>query len=1048
MPAAYDVFLSHAWADGDRPAKLKVAMENIGLRVWFDDAEINDFAGITRAVTQGLAQSKALVAWYSKAYPTRRACQWELTAAFVAARSVGDPSRRVLLINPERKLDHIHPVELRDAKFRRAPNNEAGTRLLAAAIAKHVGALTDALPDIHSLETPRWHGIGAIHYDRFVGRFREMWEMHSALNKSMVPLISGSAGQDIAQLTGLGGIGKSLLAREYAVRFGAAYPGGVFWLNAFGNDDTKAGLSEEAREAERTEQLRTFAIELDISVEDKSPDEVRSALSHEIERRQLPCLWIVDDLPSGLTSRQFDEWCGPHALARTLITTRSRTYDNLGSTAKLLSLEVLPEEDAYELLTSHRAPRNQTEASEAHGIVCDLGCHALAIEVTGARLKQQEGVQGFAEFRGLLHRDDEGALYVPDELIHELPLGHVRNIVHTLLQSIDRLRPEGQDFLRLASILAVSPIPPMLAASSFQNADGLDEDSARERAIVGLTQTEDLSLCDRGEVGGLRTVHTLVSRVMRYHEKSIPHRTNVLKLGATQALLQEIAKSAEDRREHKRIELHMAHARQIITSAESIPEVDLLEAVARFDLERGAYGAAHALYLREVELRRRMQGPEHRDTLDAMANLAYAMWGRGSTKEAQRLEETVLSTQRRVLGRDHPDTLTSMNNLAHTLCDQGDLAGARRLEEEILEIQLRTLGRADPDTLLTLSSLAQTLYDQGDRGGAQKLREEVLQVLLQAPKSDYSDALCSISNLAQNLSEQGDLDSALRIQREILAIQRSILGLEHPDIVMTMSNLAGNLYGQGDYAGARELQEEAVQIQSKILGSDHPDTLSMVSYLGLVLCDQGDLAGARKLQESTLEIQRRVLGPTHQDTLTTMNNLAETLRELGQIADARKLHEDELTICRRTLGEDHPDTLASMNGLAWTLYAQGEFVAAQRLAEETLRLRTQTLGAEHPDTLSLMSELAEILRAQGRLQEACRLAWTTIHAQRLVLGPKHPDTTDTIWILFQTFRDLGDDVACGELVHCDLLWLLDRDPKSLGLYQRRVRDKVVKEVKR
>ena len=119
----YDVFLSHAWADGERPRQIADALTKAGKRVWFDADEINDFVRITRAVTEGLAKSKALVAYYSKTYPLRRACQRELTAAFLAGQTEGDPRRRVLVINPEKGAGHIHPIELRDAKFCQAPNN-------------------------------------------------------------------------------------------------------------------------------------------------------------------------------------------------------------------------------------------------------------------------------------------------------------------------------------------------------------------------------------------------------------------------------------------------------------------------------------------------------------------------------------------------------------------------------------------------------------------------------------------------------------------------------------------------------------------------------------------------------------------------------------------------------------------------------------------------------------------------------------------------------------------------------------------------------------
>src|SRR5580700_11203330 len=152
--AEYDLFLSHAWADGGRPQQLAEALTNAGLRVWLDAAEINDFASITRAVTEGLAKSKTLVAYYSKSYPLRRACQWELTAAFLAAQTEGDPRRRVLVINPEKKSEnaepseHIHPIGLRDEKFLLAPTTDGEMRGLVEAIAKQVGKLSTPMADI------------------------------------------------------------------------------------------------------------------------------------------------------------------------------------------------------------------------------------------------------------------------------------------------------------------------------------------------------------------------------------------------------------------------------------------------------------------------------------------------------------------------------------------------------------------------------------------------------------------------------------------------------------------------------------------------------------------------------------------------------------------------------------------------------------------------------------------------------------------------------------------------------------------------------------
>jgi hypothetical protein len=54
MSATYDVFVSHAWTDGDRPQQIAEALKNVGLRVWFDAAEINDFSSISGSTGESI----------------------------------------------------------------------------------------------------------------------------------------------------------------------------------------------------------------------------------------------------------------------------------------------------------------------------------------------------------------------------------------------------------------------------------------------------------------------------------------------------------------------------------------------------------------------------------------------------------------------------------------------------------------------------------------------------------------------------------------------------------------------------------------------------------------------------------------------------------------------------------------------------------------------------------------------------------------------------------------------------------------------------------
>jgi hypothetical protein len=113
--ADFDLFISYRRKDAERVLPLVEALGRRGLSVFLDQEEISEFAPITEKIRDALAQSKALLAWYSEAYPQSRPCQMELTAALLAAQTEGDPRRRIFVINPESNGTHIEPLELRDA---------------------------------------------------------------------------------------------------------------------------------------------------------------------------------------------------------------------------------------------------------------------------------------------------------------------------------------------------------------------------------------------------------------------------------------------------------------------------------------------------------------------------------------------------------------------------------------------------------------------------------------------------------------------------------------------------------------------------------------------------------------------------------------------------------------------------------------------------------------------------------------------------------------------------------------------------------------------
>ncbi|WP_338416079.1 toll/interleukin-1 receptor domain-containing protein [uncultured Sphaerotilus sp.] len=838
-PERRDLFLSYRRLDAERVAPLVTALNARGVTVWQDANEIDDLASIQHAIDHGLAHARALLVWYSKDYNASRACQWELTTAYCAAQaSGGDPRRRVLVVNPEVSPGHIVLPELFDQLHLNAVAlsvDELAERI-AARLADHAaGVPVEPLGTLRNVARPAWSGKEPLGSMRFVGRLREMWALHATLQAEQAAMLTGVGGAGrpgVLQVRGSGGMGKSLLAEEYALRFGAAYPGGVFWLRAYGYSDSEREIDPALREAQRDSQVRTIAMELGLNPHGLETPQVRGLLRQHFQGIGQPFLWIVDDLPPIERTDALAPWLAPHALGRTLITTRARLIESV----KPIDLQQLEPDEALRLLT-----RGQTLSSEdavtARAICAELGCHALAIDVTAALIRRR----GYAKVLENLRQPARDALeFAATQFREALPNGHERSIAATLLASLRELDEPARDLLRLASVLAAAPIPRDLQWRTIGLADGLGEDDAQDVADPAAAQLVDTSLADEaGPAGdGAFTVHTLVVRTVRFHDGR-PERVEALRGAAVEVLLTKMPQVA-DIRTHEELKDWVAHARQVSEEAQDARTADLLGWVGRHDYQQGAYGLARHAFNRELD------------------------------------------TMRRVLGEDHPATLTALNNLGQILKAQGDLVGARLYAQQVLDTSRRVLGEDDPDTLTALNNLGLILKAQGDLVGARLYAQQVLDTRRRVLGEDHPDTLTALNNLGQILLAQGDLVGARLYAQQVLDTRRRVLGEDHPDTLTALNNLAAISHAQGDLVGARLYAQQVLDTMRRVLGEDHPDTLTALNNLGQILQAQGDLVGARLYAQQVLDTRRRVLGERHPDTSIAAWNLFQILRVMEE----------------------------------------------------------------------------------------------------------------------------------------------------------------------
>lgn len=805
----FDIFVSFSHLDSVPVRSLVAALRDRGLAVWMYETDVADHESITRAIVQGLARSKALLAYYSTSYPRSRPCQWELTAAFLAAQREGQPERRVLVVNPEEgRPDHIHPVELRDAKYQSAPDLGDARALgdLAARLDRHVANLKGTFGEIPVLVGPRWVGMRGASSARFVGRLPKLWEVHSALHQADASVVTGTTGPALAQLRGLGGVGKSLLAEEYALRFGAAFPGGVFWLRA-GDEE---GTTVEQREKERRRQLRALAAERGIIPKGKGANAAKAALAKYIRDRGLPCLWVVDGVPASLDLLELRQWFEPHPLAKTLLTTRSQDYGALGGFVDLGGLDI---EEGYELLTKQRKPVGRDEEEAARGLVEDLGGHALALDVTGAALHASIGLQSFAEYRAALADPTEDQLELAAELTDALPNGHEKSIAATLLRSIDRLGEEGRDVLRLASVLAAAPVPASLVVSVFTYADGLTEVAATRRAVKGRTSLDRLSLAEPvAEPEGARTVHPLVLRTVRFAEGE-SERRQALRLAAVQVLRDQL-RAVLDLGGYRSLQAEVVHARELVRQPDEPPVVGLVNALAQHDLQTGAYQKAEALWRRGWEATKELLGPEHHTTRTVQNHLATTLLAQGDARTARNLQKEVVNAMRELRGERHPETLMARHDLALILVEEDKLPRGFEILDEVLFQMRQNPGTKDARTLNVMSSLAAVLHrlGAGHLPLARTFAETAHDMAHEVLGKRHSITLTAANVLAGVQFSQGEITEARIREQKVLDAIVQEFGEDHPDSLTTMFNLAALYRAEGNLDKAHELEKRSSSI--------------------------------------------------------------------------------------------------------------------------------------------------------------------------------------------------------------------------------------------
>ncbi|MEW9547846.1 FxSxx-COOH system tetratricopeptide repeat protein [Nonomuraea sp. NPDC050783] len=394
------------------------------------------------------------------------------------------------------------------------------------------------------------------------------------------------------------------------------------------------------------------------------------------------------------------------------------------------------------------------------------------------------------------------------------------------------------------------------------------------------------------------------------------------------------------------------------TEASGAHHKDVLAArihLSNVHLGLAAYDRAEALAAETHAVMADTLGPEHSETLWAMTGYAGALRGRGDFARARQLDEGAAVAYERLLGNSDPLTLRARHNLALDYTLTSDYGRASDMLQDIYLTQSSMEGVGRRVLLVTWINLSRAVRLNGQFEVATDLAEEAYSYGVANLGDDHPITLLAAKDLAVSQRRMGLMPEALQLMRDTHIRSRRLYGDAHANTMAAALGLSNVLRAVDEHEEALELAERALRHYPDVFGADHPFTHAAWIDVALLRRLGGDPETARDLDEKALAGLSNRVGRDHDYTVTCAINLQNDLAALGRHEDARALGEENLRIIQAKFSADHYLSLVCAANLCLDLQATGAEEAAERLRAETTQRFESVMSREHPDALGLLA---------------------------------------------------------------------------------------------
>ena len=580
-----------------------------------------------------------------------------------------------------------------------------------------------------------------------------------------------------ASFQGIGGLGKTQLAVEYAHRYRDQYEGGVVWLTVDQNIETQL--------VDLAEKTKWVNVEVDAKA--------KMDIAKDRYSKLINTLLIYDNVDN------YDEIKSlfPQSSNFILLTSRNEIQQGF----KSVPLDTLDEENSLKLL-SHESHRDieENELAAAKELVEKFDGLPLALEMAGAYVDHREiswnAYLELFEAKGLSFVE-KSDISISGATNHESNIRNTLSLSDELLEATDNI----ENIINLLAWGANEAIDQTLMAKMLNESEiELIEPIAIARKLKIIKKEED------GYI-----LHRLVRDVWKEQRPldSIFAETVAKQLAA-------YMKSIQDEFLHLR-KIDRA-ALQALEWVEKIENVDikaqLLGSSAFPDYYMGRYKNGlgyidHALTL----LDQKSDSSTLSNIYTYRGSLTQSL---GDYKRAKLYFQHSLEMRHRLYpDQDHPDVANSLNNMGAALKSLGDDKAAKPYYQQAHEMKLRLYPNQDhPNLAASLNNMGFILESLRDFKAAKSYYQQAHEMNLRLyPGQDHLVVAISLNNMGHILESLGEVKAVRPYYQQALEMNLRLYPDQyHPNIAVSINNLGMLFMECKQCLEAQEFLSEALRM--------------------------------------------------------------------------------------------------------------------------------------------------------------------------------------------------------------------------------------------